>query len=227
MKNWIRIFLICFALVGGTAFFSYWSINRFNQAFDHLSAPYLANTRSIYLSFKQNTGLASTSPEISEELATSTDETIPVITSTTTTATGSASSPQATTPATVTSTDLELSFTFPPKGTGVYIGCTYPISWQSSTMINSLVTTLVDAGTRETMGPIASGLAKENTIERDLQNLNWKVGNVWPGAYYIKISKINDVEAELRSKVFEINKMSKNISTSEKENVCKESGGSF
>ena len=77
------------------------------------------------------------------------------------------------------------------------------------------------------MGPITSGLAKENTVAKDLQNLKWKVGVVWPGSYYIKVSKINGVAAEFRSKVFAINTMSGSISTSEKESICKESGGSF
>lgn len=127
----------------------------------------------------------------------------------------------------ISTTSLEMSFTFPQKGDGVYIGCTYQISWQSSTTINSLETALIDAGTREAAGPIASGLAKENTIGKDSQNLKWKVGVVWPGAYYIKISKINGVDTEFRSKVFEINRMLTNISTDEQENICKESGGSF
>ena len=215
MKNWIRIFLVSFVLIGGTISFGYWSINRFNQAFDvNLNASYLANTYSVYPAFEQNAGLASTSLEISGEFATST---------------GSRSSSKAMTgeAGQVTPTDPELSFTFPQKDTRVYIGCTYQISWQSSTTINSFEAALVDAGTRESVGPIASGLAKENTIERDLQNLKWKVGFVWPGAYYIKVVKINGVEAEFRSKVFEINKMPENISTIEQKNICKESGGLF
>jgi hypothetical protein len=124
-------------------------------------------------------------------------------------------------------TDLELAFTFPQSGDRVYYGCTYPISWQSSTTINSLGTTLIDAGTGESAGPIASGLAKENAIEKDLQNLNWKVGNVWPGDYYIRVSKINGIETEFKSKVFEINRIPEEIDASEQESICKESGGSL
>jgi len=77
MKNWIRIFLVSFVLLGGTISFGYWSINRFDRLFDSLNASYLdlANTYSAYSSFqyKQNTELASTSPEIYGELATSTE----------------------------------------------------------------------------------------------------------------------------------------------------------
>jgi hypothetical protein len=213
MKSWKRITLVVFVLIGGVTFFSYWSINQFNQVFDNLSAS-VVNTRSVYPSFKQKTELASTSPEISGEFATSTDSEL------------ASTSPEMSV-IVATSTNPELSFTFLSKDTKVYIGCTYPISWQSSTTINSLGTILVDAGTREPVGPIASGLAKENAVETDSQNLEWKVGVVWPGSYYIKVSKINGVEAEFRSKVFEINKMSENISTSEKENICKGSESSF
>jgi len=90
-------------------------------------------------------------------------------------------------------------------------------------MISSLEAALIDAGVREAIPPKTSGLAKENIIEKESQNLNWKVGFVWPGAYYIKISKINGVEAVFRSKVFEINNMPKGISAAEREKICKES----
>jgi len=217
MKGRRRIAIVVFVLIGGTASLGYWSINQFNHALDTLSTSYLlAYTHSTYLSFKQKVELASTSPEISGELATSTDPELP------------STSPQKGDRAYgefATSTDPELSFTFPKEGDEVYIDCIYQISWQSSTTINSLETALIDAGTREPAGPVASGLAKENTIDRDLQNLKWKVGVVWPGAYYIKVSGINGVEAEFRSEVFKINKMSENISTGEKENICKGSMG--
>src|SRR3989338_2510291 len=200
MRNWKRITLVIFVLVGGTTFFGYWSIKQFNNVFDDLSAS-LASTYSSYPSFfKQRAELASTFTEIYGGLATSTNSEL-----------------------TSTSTVPELSFIFPQNNTRVYIGCTYQISWQSSTTINSLQTALVDAGTMESVGPIASGLAKENTIGRDLQNLEWKVGVVWPGTYYIKVSKIHGVEVEFRSKVFEINKMPKGIDEEEKINLCRES----
>jgi hypothetical protein len=199
MKSWKRITLVIFVLIGGTMFFGYWSINQFDVAFGDLSASYLASTHSVYSSFKQNTGSASTSPEISRELAIST------------------SSGQA------TSTDLALSFTFPQEGDEAYIGCTYQVSWQSSITINSLETALIDAGTGKSMRPIASGLAKENTIETDSQNLEWKVGVVWPGAYYIMISKINGIETEFRSKSFEISKVPEGIDEEKKIIICRES----
>ena len=121
------------------------------------------------------------------------------------------------------STDPKLTFTFPQKDTRVYIGCTYPISWQPSSTVRSLEAALIDAGVREAIEPKTSGLAKENTIEKESQNLHWKVGSVWPGAYYIKVSKINGVEAVFRSNVFEIKNMPKGIGADEREKICKES----
>lgn len=220
MSGWKYISIVILVLVGGTAVFGYYSLNQLNQTLDNVSNSHLANTYSIYQSFKQNqnTKLASTSLEISGELATSTDETLATTTSATIVAT--------TTPIIATSTALRFSFTFPQKDSKIYVGCTYPISWQSSTMINSLETALVDASIREPIGSTVSGLTKENTIKKDVQNLKWKVGAVQQGAYYyIKVSKINDIEAVVRSKVFEIHKMPATISTDEKGDICKKSGG--
>lgn len=65
--------MICFALLGGTAFFGYWYMNQFSQVFDDLGASYFANTDLAYPSFSRpDTGLASTTPEIAG-LATSTE----------------------------------------------------------------------------------------------------------------------------------------------------------
>ncbi len=199
--------------------FGYWSQYQFNGALSNLETTITANTLLVSSSPEKDAKLASTSLEISKALASSSEETIPVVALTTTTAT--------TTPATATSTNLELSFNFPKKGDEVYIGCTYPISWQSPTTINSLGTVLIDAGARESADPIASGLAKETTIEKDLQKLKWKVGVVWPGKYYIKVLKINGADVEIRSKVFTINNMPKGINTDEREKICKKSGGLF
>jgi len=213
MKGWIRIILVVFVLVGGVAFFGYWSIDQFNLAFDNFSTPYLASTHSAYQSFKRpDAGLASTSPETLGDVATSTEMSGGIATST---------KPELTS----TSTVSALSFTFPKSNTQAYIGCTYPVAWESSLKVGSMEAALVDAGTRTAVGPNTSGLAKENIIKEDSQKLSWKVGSVWSGSYYIKISKINGADAEIRSKVFVINKMPENIGASEQRDTCKESGG--
>ena len=58
MKSSKRVTLVSFILIGGTAYFGYWSTNQFDRVFDNLSLSYLANSNSVY-SF-----LASTSPKI-------------------------------------------------------------------------------------------------------------------------------------------------------------------
>ena len=213
--------MVIFVLIGGTISFGYWSINQFNGALDDLSASYFANIRSAYSVrgdasngvYPPKDGLASASPEISGELTASTSSEL------------ASTSPEIS--ATLAPpTAPKLSFTFPQKDTKVYIGCTYLISWQPTTMISSLEAALIDAGARKAIEPKISGLAKENTIEKESQNLNWKVGfSVWPGAYYIKVSKVNGVEAEFRSQVFKISQMPKGIDEEEKINICRESGG--
>ncbi len=127
--------------------------------------------------------------------------------------------------AAATSTDLRVMFAYPKKNDDLYGGCTYQISLQSSSTIQSLESVLVDAGTREAVGPIASGLAKENKIELKTQELAWKVGSVWPGEYVISIAKINDIELKAESAVFEIHAMPEGLKASERGKMCKESGG--
>ena len=201
--------MACVVLVGGTALFAYYSLNQFNNALDNLSAScfVIANMSSISFSDKTD----------KEQIPTTT--TIPEITLVPTTPIDAA-----------IANDLEPSFIFPKKNDEVYIGCTYQISFQSSTTTDSLATALIDAGARETIEPIASGLASENKIEPNSQNFNWKVGIVWPGKYYIKASNINnsDLESDVfRSDVFTIRNMPKDISADEREKICKESEGLF
>lgn len=217
MQHWVRIVLAVLMLLGGTLSFGYWSLRQFDTIFDNLDTPYVANTLTASSSFKEDADGEFASREMSDALATPTDGIIPPFTATTTTA--------STTPVTATSTDLEFSFTFPQKGDEVYIGCTYPISWQSSTTVQSLETALIDAGTRKPVGPIASGLARGNIVEQGSQNLKWQVGIVWPGEYFIELSKINGVEVDFRSKVFETNKIPAGMSEAEKTARCQSSGG--
>ena len=128
MPNWKRIALVVFVLIGGTMSFAFWSRYQFNGALSDLETTITANTLLVFPSLKKDTKLASTSLEIFETLASSSEETIPVTTTTTTTASLSADT---STDLGLSFTDLELSFNFPKKGDEVYIGCTYPISWQS------------------------------------------------------------------------------------------------
>ena len=180
--------------------FGYWSVNQFNQVFDTLSHTLSATSVA-------NVSAVSSLLKKDAEVA--------------------STSPEVFTNAFATSTDSEVSFTLLHKDIGLYIGCTYPISWQASTTIRSLETTLVDAGTRKPTGPIASGLAKENNIETDSQNLKWKVGIVWPGKYFIEISSVNGIATDEISQRFIINEMPDGINAEDKKNLCDTTGGSL
>ncbi len=177
--------------------FSYWSFKQFDNTLSDLEEALTGNILLASPSLKKKpiAPIASTSLEVSFSPE------IPI--------------------APIASTSLEVSFNFPQKGAKLYIGCTYQISWQSSATIHSLGTALVDAGTKELVGPIASGLAKEYTIEKDLQNLKWNVGVVVPGAYYITVSKINGAEAEFRSEVFDIHKAPAGFDANKSNTICR------
>ncbi len=222
MKNWARIILVCFVLIGGTAFFAYQFLNQFNSALDSLSASSfaIANIPPILFSDKTNKEqIPTSSPLASQEPVAEAGE--PTI-STSTPETISTSTPE-TISTSATSTDLKPSLIF-SKISNVYIGCAYQLSFQSSTRIGSWETVLVDAGSKDTVESVASGLAKEYKIESNSQSLDWKVGEVFPGKYYIKASNINGI---IRSKLFTIRKMPKGISADEKEKICKESDDSL
>jgi hypothetical protein len=198
MKNWTRIFLVCFILVGGTVFWAHQLLNQFNNALNNLSASSFAIVNIPQTPFSNKTNKEQSSTSTQEIVSTS-----------------------------ATSTDLKFSFVFPPKNSEVYIGCAHKLSFQSSTTIHLLEIALVNADTIETLKPTASGLARENKIEPNSQSLDWKVGAVLPGKYYIMASNINGVDAESYSKVFTISKMPKSASANERKKICKESGSSF
>src|SRR3989344_3302421 len=213
MKNWIRIFLVCFVLIGGTAFFVYQLSNQFNNALDNLSASSFAIAKIPPIHFFDKTN--------KEQIPTSTPETISIPAVSTDPI--STSTPETISTSATSTDDLKLSFIFPKKNNEVYIGCTYQLFFQSSTIIRLLETALIDAGAIEIIEPIVSGLARENKIEPNSQSLDWKVGVVWPGEYYIKVSNVNGIDLENYSKVFTISKMPKGISVDEREKICKES----
>jgi len=204
----MRIFLLCSFLIGSTVFFAYQSLNQFNNALDNLSASYTAvqplpNTTEI------TSLISSSTPVETDSSVFSTSSTTPDIS------------------VAQDNTDPNFQLIFKPNKEGVYIGCTYQISWLASTTIKSLETTLVDAGTRKPTGPVASGLAKENNIEANSQGLKWKVGVVWPGEYFISISNVNGVAINEKSRVFTINEMPRGLEDEEQKNLCEETGGNL
>lgn len=212
MKNWRRIFLICFVLVGSTAFFVFYSLRQLNKAFDDITASSFAAAERPPILFSDKTN----KDKDKEQVPISAPETV---------------STPATPPETVSTpaapTDLKLSFIFPKENDEVYIGCTYRLLFQSSAAIRLLEAELFDAGAIKAIEPDASGLARENKIAPGSQSLDWKVGMVWPGEYYLEVTNINGVDAKIYSGDFTIIKMPKDISVGEKEKICQDSGGSF
>lgn len=200
MKNWMRIGVVVFVSIGGTMSFGFWSLQEFDNAFENVGASY-----------------AAISPYVRKVPTTAT--TTPM--SATSTATTSESS--LVTASDQGEIDPKFKLIFTPKKKGVYSGCTYDISWSASTTIRSLEATLIDAGTRKPSGPVTSGISKENDIDADSQTLKWKVGAVVPGTYFIEVSKVNGIEAESRSKTFQINTMPEELDKEEKNNMCRES----
>ncbi len=66
MKNLVRILLISSALLGGTAFFSYWYLNQFNQVFDDMQDSFFAGVYPAHSAIIQDTEPVSTTPEVEE-----------------------------------------------------------------------------------------------------------------------------------------------------------------
>ncbi|MBU1348872.1 hypothetical protein KJ781_02290 [Patescibacteria group bacterium] len=206
MKHSIRVFLICLVLVGGTAIFAYELLNKFNVVFDDLSASgYAMALQPIPTVDKADT----------EQVPTSTSETIPA----TATSTDLVISTDI-----ATSTDLTFSFIFPKQDSALYFGCTYKLSFESSTTVHSLATAVIDAGTLDTVEQVASGLAMEHEIEPNTQSVDWKVGVAWPGEYSISASNINGTgSGKSYSAIFTIKMMPKGISAIERLKICEES----
>ena len=215
MKNWKRIFLTSFLLIGGATFFVFYSLTQFNDAFDDLSDA--SNFTITKTDTKTNTKVLPPSDINKEQIpiiATSTDLGLSFV-----------------------SPDVS-----PEKDNEVYIDCTYELSFQSSATLYSVEIVLIDDSTGEIIEPIISGLTRENEINPNSQSLDWKVGAVlpgeysikmlnidgvdldWPGEYSIKMLNIDGVDLENTGEGFKIEKMAEGMSTDEKEEKCRELG---
>lgn len=190
MKNTIRIIFIVIIFLGGAWGFRYWALDNFDSSLSIIDESLI-----IPNIIPQNN--SSTIVDINtEDLSysdTSTD--IPLI------------------------IESDLSFEFPKKDDVVYEGCSYQINLNSSTKIINTNMSLVDLGTRQSSGPVASGLPKEILFENN--NFKWKVGNVWPGQYYILLSSVNNQELSKKSPVFNIKKIPDNVTKSNIDEFCK------
>lgn len=206
MSGWKYISIVVLMLLGGAIYFGYWTVGQYNVALDVQDVAYsqFSASLSAYTKAILDKSKTATTTDVSE--VSTTTEPVVIWEAATTTP--------------------DIFLTFPAAGSDIYIGCSYKIVWQPSVIIRSLGVALIDAGNLKAMGPIASGISATSSTT-GFESFTWKVGNVWPGEYFILISKINDVESETKSKYFMVHKMPEDISASKRGTVCEESGGSF
>ncbi len=107
-----------------------------------------------------------------------------------------------------------------------YSGCTYRVALDSEEKVRLLEVVLVDVETKETIGPIASGLQRSLTVSPDKQSFDWKIGSVLPATYLMRVTKANEAEQRVDSRPFEVRKPPAAATTAERESLCKASGGS-
>ena len=199
MKNISRITFFILVLVGGAFGFRYWAISNFNSTlsnFDNLTAT--VNVPVHTLTLENQTISDEPTPEIPTEdsnIATPIPTTLPI---------------------------PKLTFSFPSKGIDVYEGCKYTIAWTATSPINSIDMALADSGTQQVSGPVLSGISK-NITQEDVKSYEWKVGNVWPGAYHLFISNINGEVTKKNTYTFNIKKIPDDVDDSNIEEFCKNS----
>jgi hypothetical protein len=193
MKKAIYIIIIVVVLIGSALLFRLWALDNFNLALSGLDKE---NT-SVYIS-------KTVIPDI--DIVSVEKEITPVLL-------------EEVLPENETIKDINLIITSPVKDANLYIGCKYSISISSSSIINSIGMSLYDFGTRKVQGPIASGISKDIT-GKDIKSIEWKVGNIWPGKYFISTSTVNGLDLSKKSSGFNINKIPQDISKDKIEEFC-------
>ncbi len=208
MKEIRYIVFIIIILIGGAIIFRYWALNNINLALSDIDKN---DVFEVYIPKKvvleaivepENKGFSS-SPTTEKVLTSSEvrkEESVRVVN--------------------IDSKKLDISFISPKKDENLYIGCKYQISFYSSSAVNSIGMSLNDFGTRKAQGPIASGIAKEIT-GIDIKSIEWKIGNVWPGKYFISTLVVNGQDLSKKSSGFNINKIPEDIKKINIEEFCK------
>ena len=201
MKHTLRIIFFSIVLMGGALYFGYWAHNRFNQAFtdiDTATTTVVAHSVVAHASIPTlPTPQATPKPDISTPAQPETPKPTAVVL------------PKEST--------KDFAFTAPTKGMTLYQGCTYTIAW--SPEVSTVAMALVDAGTREHMGPVTSGIPKTVTGAAK-KSIEWKVGSVWPGQYYILTASINDAAKVVKSGTFDIESIPKTMTPEQAKSLC-------
>lgn len=205
MNPWKKIFAIAFVLVGGTASFGIWSISQFEKAFSQMEVK-SDTQRATAIS------IVSSAQEVISSSTIAIDQGTSTLVSTTTIFNATTSDQVASTTVSVFE-PKDFSLTFPTQGKILYTGCTYDISWASSTRVDTFNLWLVDSDKIEKLRSDKSGLYGASSTPF-IGKMIWKVGDIVPGSYYILISKIDGVDVTYRSEKFIIkNKATNNTSS--------------
>lgn len=210
MKNAKRIILVTILLIGGTLIFGYWSLRQFDLVFNNTTETSI--TKSIFSIFskdKKNEVKDETNEEFPAPIVQDVEESPLVIE--TNIITNQEESEER---------ELNLTFFSPVKENNFFIGCKYNIIWRSEVASDQLVFSLVDAGMRKKVSTFKSGMP-ENTTITNAKSLEWKVGDVWPGRYYVLISGASDEYLKKRSEVFEIKQIPQGTSPNLIADFCK------
>ena len=112
----------------------------------------------------------------------------------------------------------QVSFNYPTAGDKLTAGCLYNIRLTSSTTLNSLALTLMDAENDEPIDTKSSGLATTTTLGK-LKQIPWTVGELPDSEYYLSLSKVNDLKVSVESGVFSIKE---SLDPSDPSNSCQE-----
>lgn len=188
MNHWKKILSIAIILVGGTAIFGYWAINEFDKVFSRL-----VDTNNQVAKAGDLVSIVESSVVVS----TSTDSTV-----------------STSTPVEIAITTLisgyfdpnNFSIITPQKGNTLYVGCNYNVKWNEPNLLSDADLWVVNAETIEKVHPSTSLLSVSSTTE-PVSNIDWKIGNIATGTYYILFSKINDQDFTYRSDKFYVEEL--------------------
>ena len=185
MTNTKRILFIITIFIGGALFFAFWAINNFNVEISNIEKLSESNITHQVSQNKEDVG-TTTENVLASAISTSSNEIIQDIK--------------------LDTGEPNFKFSFPTTTIDVYKGCKYKIFWTSAININSISLSLIDAGNKKLIGPVVSGIPK-NISDKNSQSLEWKVGNIWPGKYYILVSEINEKSLIEKSSIINVNEI--------------------
>lgn len=116
----------------------------------------------------------------------------------------------------------QLTFMFPSDGDTLYEGCAYPVTWESSTTLTAIGLKIRDAHALQAVSPAVAGLPTNATTTNS--TLQWRVGTVRPGTYYLEITSANGLEYQQRGPSIELAEPAQDAQL---DVLCKKTGGTI